>query len=53
MTASVRVAAILAVAMQLLDPFQIDDGNDADLEVGMLGDIDLVGHHSAMQAFVE
>ena len=52
-TASVGVAAVAAVAMQLLDPLQIDDGHDADLEIGMLRDIDLVGHDRAMQAFVE
>ncbi len=52
-TASWRVAAIAAVAVQLLDPFQIDDGHDADLEIGMLGDVDLVGHDGAVQAFIE
>ena len=47
------VAAIPAVAVQLLDPLKIDDGNDADLEVRVLGDVDLVGHDGAVQAFVE
>ena len=52
-TASVDIAAVAAVAMQLLDPFQIDDRHDADLEIGMLRDVDLVGHDGAMQAFIE
>ena len=39
--------------MQLLDPFEVDDRNNADLEIGMLGNVDLVGHDRAMQAFIE
>ena len=48
-----RVAARRPVAVQLLDPFEIDDRHDADLEVDVLGDIDLVGDDRAVQAFVE
>ena len=48
-----RVAARSLVAMQLLDPFEIDDRHDADLEIDILGDIDLVGDDGAVQAFVE
>ena len=48
-----RVAARGAVAMDLLDPFEIDDGHDADLEVGVAGDVDLVRLHGAVQALVE
>ena len=47
------VAARVAIAMHLLDPLQIDDRNDADLQVGILGDVDLVGNDGAVQAFVE
>ena len=47
------IAAVAAVAMQLLDPFEIDHGHDADLEIGVLRDIDLVGHDRAMQPFIE
>ena len=47
------IAAVAAVAMQLLDPFEIDDGYNADLEIGMLRDIDLVGHDGAVQAFIK
>ena len=47
------IAAIAAVAMQLLDPLEIDHRNNADLEIGMLGNVDLVGHDRAMQAFIE
>ena len=39
--------------MQLLRPFEIDDRHDADLEVGVAGDIDLVGHDGAVQALIE
>ena len=52
-TASGAIAAVAAVAMQFLDPLQIDDRHDADLEIGILRDIDLVGHDRAMQAFIE
>src|SRR5258708_13294924 len=39
--------------MQLLDPFQIDDRHDADLEIGMLRNIDPVGDDGTVQPFVE
>jgi hypothetical protein len=39
--------------MQLLDPFQIDDRNHADLEIDMLGDIDGFRHDRAVQALVK
>ena len=48
-----RIAPCRLVAMDFLDPFQIDDRNDTDLEITMLGKIDLVGHRTAMQAFIE
>ena len=52
-TALGGIAAVAAVAMQLLDPLEIDDRHDADLEIGMLRDVDLVGHDGAMQSFIE
>ena len=48
-----RIAARGAVAVDLLSPFEVDDRNDADLEVGMLGDVHLVRDDRAMQSFVE
>src|SRR6188768_1810031 len=36
------IAARISVAVQLLDPFEIDDGNDTDLEIRVLSDIHLV-----------
>ncbi len=47
------IAAVAAVAMQLLDPLQINDGHHADLEIGMLRDVDLLGHDRAVQAFIK
>ena len=48
-----RIAAGGAVAMDLLDPFEIDDRHDADLQVGVLREVDLVGDDAAVQALVE
>ena len=48
-----RIAARVAVAMQLLRPFEIDDRHDADLEIGVARDIDVVGHDGAVQALIE
>jgi hypothetical protein len=39
--------------MDLLDPLEVDDRNDADLKIAMLGEIDLVGDHASMQPLVE
>lgn len=39
--------------MQLLDPLEVDDGDDADLEIGVFCDVDAVGDDRAVQAFVE
>ena len=43
----------LLVAVQLLDPLEIDDRHHADQQVGVARDVDLVGDHRAVQAFVE
>lgn len=48
-----RVAARRLVAMQLLNPFEIDDRHDADLEIDMLRDVDRVRHDRSVQTFVE
>jgi hypothetical protein len=47
------IAARRLVAMDLLDPFEIDHRHDADLQIAMLRQIDLVGDDAAMQALVE
>ena len=39
--------------MDLLDPFEVDDRHDADLQVGMPGEVDLVGDDAAVQSLVE
>ena len=39
--------------MDLLDPFEVDDGHHADAEIDVLGDVDIVGFHQAVQAFIE
>ena len=49
----VRVAARRLVANELLDPFEVDHRHDADLEVGVRGDVHLRRHHRAVQALVE
>src|SRR6185437_89944 len=41
------------VAMQLLDPFQVDDRRDADQQVDVPGNVDFAGHHGAVQALIE
>src|SRR5690348_7914202 len=48
-----RVAAMLLVAVQLLDPFEIDDRYDADEQVGMARDVHRLGDHGAVQPLVE
>src|SRR5690606_22892355 len=48
-----RVAALARVAVDLLDPFEVDDRHDADLQVDVPREIDLVGLHAAVQALVE
>ncbi len=48
-----RVSAGGPVTMKLLRPFEIDHGHDADLQVRVAGDIDLVRDNSAVQPFVE
>ena len=52
-TASWRVAALIAVAMQFLDPLQVDDRHDADQQIDVPRDIDLAADIAAVQAFVE
>ena len=47
------IAARISVAVQLLDPFEIDDGNDTDLEIRVLSDIHLVGHNGPVKTLVE
>src|SRR3984893_6464248 len=47
------VAAMMPVAMQLLDPLEIDDRHDADEQIDVACDIDAIADVSAMQAFVE
>ena len=48
-----RVAARRLVAMDLLDPFEIDHRHDADFQIAVLGDVDFIGDDGAVQAFVE
>ena len=47
------IAALGAVAMDLLDPFEVHDGHHADQHVDVLCGIHLVGDHAAVQAFIE
>jgi hypothetical protein len=39
--------------MQLLNPFEIDDGYNTNLEIGMLRNVDLVGYDRAVEPFLE
>eukprot|EP00825_Cyclidium_porcatum_P031217 TRINITY_DN3303_c0_g1_i2.p3 TRINITY_DN3303_c0_g1~~TRINITY_DN3303_c0_g1_i2.p3 ORF type:complete len:236 (+),score=39.47 TRINITY_DN3303_c0_g1_i2:172-879(+) len=48
-----RIAAHFLVAVQLLDPLQVDGRHDADAQIDLLGDIDLLIGVGAVQAFVE
>ncbi len=48
-----RVAPRGLVAVDLLDPLEIDDGHDADEKVGIACHVHLVGGHSAVQPLVE
>ncbi len=48
-----RVTALETVAVHLLYPLQVDDGRDADLQVGILRDIDVLGNDRAVESFVE
>jgi hypothetical protein len=41
------------VAVELLNPLQVDDGHHADQQVRVLGDVDLGRDHRAVQAFVK
>jgi len=47
------VAAQCPVAMDLLDPFEVDDRDDADFQIGMAGDADIIGCDCAVKPFVE
>lgn len=47
------VAAYHLVAMELLDPFEVDDWYDTDQEIGVLGDIDRLGDDCSVQPLVE
>src|ERR1700733_4642935 len=40
------------VPVNLLNPFQVDDGHDPDLQVGMLCKIDFVRDDASVQSFV-
>jgi hypothetical protein len=39
--------------MELLDPLEVDDWDNADLEVGILRNVYLLRHDSAVQALIE
>ena len=41
------------VAVQFLDPLEIDDRSNTDQQIDVLGDIDLIGHDRAVQPFVK
>ncbi len=47
------VAALGLVAVDLLDPFEVDHRHHADLQVGVLREVHLVIHHRPVQALVE
>ena len=47
------VAAYHLVAMELLNPFEVDDWYDTDQEIGVLGDIDRLGDDCSMQPLIE
>ena len=47
------VAAVAGVAVDLLDPFEVDDRHHADLQVDVGREVDLIGLHAAVQALVE
>ena len=49
----VRMSARRLVAMQLLDPLEIDDRHHADGQIGVLRHIDLGSHDRAVQSFIE
>ncbi len=48
-----RVAALDLVAVQLLNPLQVDDGHHAHQQVHLLGHVDLARGVTAVQTFVE
>ncbi len=50
---SLRIAAIQVVAVNFLYPFQVDDRHHADFQIAVLGDIDLISDHGAVQPFIE
>ena len=47
------IAAARLVPVQLLDPLQVDDRHDADREVGVTGDVHVLGDDGPVQALVE
>jgi len=47
------IATLAGVAVDLLDPLQVDDGHDADQQVYVLGDVHTIGDEAAVQALVE
>ena len=47
------MAARRAVAVQLLDPLEVDRRNHADDQIGIARHVDVVGRHRAVQALVE
>ena len=44
---------VALVAVQLLNPFDVDDRHDADEQTDVLRYVDFVGYHRAVQALVE
>ena len=48
-----RIPARGLVAVELLDPLQIDDGRNADQQIDVLRHVDFIGHHGTVQALIE
>src|SRR3546814_2464269 len=47
------IATLIGVALEFLDPFQVDDRRDADQQIRVRGDIDLITDERAMQPFIK
>src|SRR3546814_11983728 len=47
------IATLIGVALELLDPFQVDDRRDADQQIRVRGNIDLITDERTMQAFIK
>ena len=48
-----RIAAVRPIAVDLLDPLQVDHGHDPDLQIGVAGDVDVAVCRRAVEALVE